>query len=391
MSTLVTVGYAALDSRVDLLTADPHFVATYLHREFVRFHSNETAIRFGYKDVLSRFVVISHDDPMGIRVPTGGWMIVDEVHNRLLPVERTDLTTHGLSALWIVSRQPGLTQRDLSRIFHVGNLRDTPWADASYVFPVALTLIRGYFLPVTSLQQAIAYGFEQGDRFALQTTGALYWIRDLATNMAYEVDAAMLRAGVTLAQVLRMPEVFTVSGQLIPGRNAWEQVGPESDWARAPVYSEAHMLQLAAFRAFKWARAVDAAIAADVDPAIVEEFSRGLEEARSVVASVEAPSSPIAVVQSRSSEEDYSDLPPLLDVSDSSESRSESSVVSSGYSAYDGSGPSSGPVLMRRLEPFEKYMLRTRGERWHYDTENPNWVRDDEPDYGYDSYGARSC
>lgn len=145
---------------------------------------------------------------------------------------------------------------------------------------------------------------------------------------------------------------------------------------------ERDLIQIGAYRTYKWVRMLHDLVA---EYPADDEDAGDSGEVGSMVADVEEASAPVASPSPDSGEEAYADMPALLDVSDSSEEPSRASSVEPEVAG------TSVPSLMHRLEPFEKYMLRRRGERWISGVENPRWVRGDSVSYDdYESNGGRS-
>ncbi|EJD34188.1 hypothetical protein AURDEDRAFT_176755 [Auricularia subglabra TFB-10046 SS5] len=222
-----------------------------IHVAMLEFFPEETAIRSGLEDYVDRFAVAYPGRSQGLEVLPGEFKVVDDVRNCLYTVRRTDFTPAGIDIAPIIHRFLGLDQRQLDNRVQLC-IQSMPWFESAVPIRVALSYIRGHWVPADCYLHAWELGHPRGQRFVIQTDAVNLWVRDLATNITYEVTAAKLAPGIRVRDLLRMPELLHKPGAFYERHDASREWEFGEDWSsyRAPCH--ATELALTAHRYWVW-------------------------------------------------------------------------------------------------------------------------------------------
>ncbi|KZV79531.1 hypothetical protein EXIGLDRAFT_706862 [Exidia glandulosa HHB12029] len=334
----------------------------------------ETALNFGLDRSRDRFYVARDRMSSGLAVQPGTLLLIDDIHNWQITIPLGAFTEHGLSIVPYVLEHFGLAHPDQERIVRA-KIPALPWFANGTPIYGAQTLVFGLWVsldPERALDHARDLGIELTERWFVQSNGVRCWIRDAANGFAYEVDEEMLERGIRVLDILRLPELKDMPGEMVLGHNSYTPLAPGESWSR-PV-SPFRALETALFGEH-WRRDWDDelhSIVVDNEP--FDDNALALLGVRAVVDAMEGAPQTLDDVEQRSASptSTSSSMPELVSASDSSES---ASVASS----------EDGIPLLVRLEAYELYMRRTRGDDW------ADAYVDDVVIYDYDSDGARSA
>ncbi|EJD33834.1 hypothetical protein AURDEDRAFT_117805 [Auricularia subglabra TFB-10046 SS5] len=222
-----------------------------IHVALLEYFPEETATRSGLQDYVDRFAVAYPGRSQGLEVLPGEFKVVDDVRNCLYTVRRTDFTPAGIDIAPILQRFLGLNQQQLDERVQLCT-QSMPWFESAVPIRVALSYIRGHWVPADCYLHAWELGHPRGQRFLIQTDAVDLWVRDLATNITYEVTAAKLAPGISIRDLLRMPELLHKPGALYERHDASREWEYGEDWAsyRAPCH--ATELALTVHRYWVW-------------------------------------------------------------------------------------------------------------------------------------------
>ncbi|EJD34383.1 hypothetical protein AURDEDRAFT_117631, partial [Auricularia subglabra TFB-10046 SS5] len=222
-----------------------------IHIVLLAYFPEETATRSGLQDYVDRFTVAYPGRSQGLEVLPGEFKVVDDVRNCLYTVLRTDFTPAGIDIAPILQRFLGLNQQQLDERVQLCT-QSMPWFESAVPIRIALSYICGQWVPADCYLHPWELRHPRGQRFLIQTDAVDLWVRDLATNITYEVTAAKLAPGISIRDLLRMPELLHKPGALYERHDASREWEYGEDWASYWAPCHATELALTVHRYWVW-------------------------------------------------------------------------------------------------------------------------------------------
>ncbi|EJD34386.1 hypothetical protein AURDEDRAFT_176564 [Auricularia subglabra TFB-10046 SS5] len=392
------------EAQFDYTRATDERIARHIKAELVNYFPPESALRFRLQDPVDRFTVAYPGLSMGLFVQHTQFKVVDDVRNCVYVVDRALITYRGVNIENIIHAFLGLSQDDLYETLQLCT-RNLPWFANSTPVMGALTYVNGLWVPVINHIHARELGFPRLQRWAIQTDAVDIWIRDIATNVTYEVSVVQLARGIRIRDLLKQPEFLNKPGAFIKSHTAARDWEIGEDWTVTRSPSISLDLEITTHRYWVWRNQfapppdptqppnpIDA-----LDDAILALLSLGqlgrvvVESAQETVASEDSESATDAPGPAAKPDVRVSgDSPPgLLAVSDSSESGSESDSVHSLSPSSDDGGHVSAPA-----EPgsaWQEYLFSAHGARWLRNHARPRRGASPAQFYDYESDGTHSA
>ncbi|EJD38569.1 hypothetical protein AURDEDRAFT_172336 [Auricularia subglabra TFB-10046 SS5] len=391
------------EPQFDYTRASDDRIARHLKVELLNYFPPESALRFRLQDPADRFTVAYPGLSMGLFVKHTQFKIVDDVRNCVYVVDRSLITYRGVNIENVIHAFLGLSQDDLYETLQLCT-RNLPWFANSTPVMGALTYVNGLWVPVINHIHARELGFPRLQRWALQTDAVDLWVRDIATNVTYEVSVTQLARGIRIRDLLKQPEFLNKPGAIIKSHTAARDWELGEDWTVTRSPSISLDLEITTHRYWVWRNqfapppdptqppnpidALDDAILALLS---LGQLGRVVESAQETHLGEDSESeSDKAGSEAEPAVRVARDSPPgLLAVSDSSESGGGEDDVQSLPSSSDDGGHVSAPA-----EPgsaWQEYLFSAHGARWLRNHARPRRGASPAQFYDYESDGTHSA
>ncbi|EJD51361.1 hypothetical protein AURDEDRAFT_159765 [Auricularia subglabra TFB-10046 SS5] len=375
----------------DYTQANDERIARHLKNEFLNFFPSETAIRACLICPEDRFSVAYPARSMGLFVPHGVFKIVDDIRNCVFVFERLSLTPAGANIAAVVHEFLGLSEEQLDESIQLCT-RAVPWFDSGVPVATALTYVGGLWVPLLNHIHAGELGLPRFTRWVIQTDALDLWIRDLATNLTYELSVSVLARGICVHDLIQLPEFIDKPGALIKSNTAARDLEPGEDWTHPRPGNFTRELELTTHRYWVWRNqfsipqpsnpldSFDDAVLALISLARVGQAVETTEESDTSEDDEPVARARRSATQPRADSSDDS-LPDLIPVSNSSDGLSSLSSASS-------DGPASHPGTRTT---WEEYLFSAHGARWLRNHARPRHGASPVDFYDYESDGVRSA
>ncbi|EJD34650.1 hypothetical protein AURDEDRAFT_176320 [Auricularia subglabra TFB-10046 SS5] len=396
------------DAQFDYTRTTDERLARHVKSEFLNFFPPETAQRARLICPEDRFNVAYPAKGMGLFVPHGILKVVDDVRNCVYVVERSKVTPHGINVASLVHGFLGLSTDQLAEMVQLCT-REVPWFESGVPVATALTYVGGLWVPLLNHFHARELGLGSLQRWVIQTDARDLWVRDLATNLTYEVTASRLARGITIRDLIQLPELLNKPGALIKSHTAardWEQ---GEDWRVSRPPHVARDFELTTHRYWVWRNQyMPQPATGDRNPldAFDDSIFALLSLGRAVQEMDDSPETkvgeelPVPVGAPVNTPEQASagscdSMPSLVSVSDSSASGSRSSPEQGSERGSDvqSVSPAAAPTVPRVEQPgtWEEYLFSAHGARWLRNHARPRHGQSPLEFYDHDEAAARSA